>query len=322
MRKIAVLDTWVGDTNLGNRIVMAGVETGLRRLFPHDFHYHAPALEHIRASRGIVQSADLVFLAGTNLLSADMATTSEWRIGLRDARWLRRVVLLGVGWWQYQSRPVDARTRLLLRTVLDREAVHSTRDSYTARRLEALRHRATNTGCPTLWDLDDAHCATIPQAKADAVLLTFTEYHQDERSDAFLWEVLARNYRRIYFWPQQFGDLDYVRAIGGDPIVVDPSLEALDDALADADVDYVGTRLHAGIRALQHGRRSLIVGVDNRAIEMARDFHLPVLARDTLAAELESRIAGEWATAVRVDYEAIDRWAAQFGASWQSAPAA
>ncbi|MGC4050775.1 MAG: hypothetical protein QM757_15480 [Paludibaculum sp.] len=58
--------------------------------------------------------------------------------------------------------------------------------------------------------------------------------------------------------------------------------------MANHSITYVGTRLHGGILALNHKVPSLITGVDNRSIEMARDFHLPVVPRK--------------------DRKAIDRW--------------
>jgi len=39
---------------------------------------------------------------------------------------------------------------------------------------------------------------------------------------------------------------------------------------------------------MQHKRRTTIIAVDNRAVEMGRDFALPVLAREQIGIELES----------------------------------
>jgi hypothetical protein len=43
------------------------------------------------------------------------------------------------------------------------------------------------------------------------------------------------------------------------------------------DVDFVGARLHGGIRALQRGRRTLTIALDNRAREIAGDTGMPVV---------------------------------------------
>ena len=91
-----------------------------------------------------------------------------------------------------------------------------------------------------------------------------------------------------------------------------PQLASLDECLEREAVDYVGTRLHAGIRAMQKGRRSLIIGIDNRAIEMGTDFNLPVVRRDDVAKSLQGRIDGSWETHIRLDHQAIRTWRGQF----------
>ena len=52
--------------------------------------------------------------------------------------------------------------------------------------------------------------------------------------------------------------------------------------MANTEFDYVGTRLHAGILALNYRKRTLIIAVDNRAAEMKTDINLPVIARGDL----------------------------------------
>ena len=45
-------------------------------------------------------------------------------------------------------------------------------------------------------------------------------------------------------------------------------------------MEYCGTRLHGGIRALQHRRRAIILAIDNRAVELGSTTGLPVVAAD------------------------------------------
>ncbi|HJG62994.1 MAG TPA: hypothetical protein K8W21_08480, partial [Enorma massiliensis] len=94
--------------------------------------------------------------------------------------------------------------------------------------------------------------------------------------------------------------------------ILPPSLEALDRVLERDDVDYVGTRLHAGIRALNHGRRSLVVTVDNRARHISQDTGLPTLERTELGEKLTDWINGSYATEIVLPEEAIAAWKAQF----------
>ena len=53
---------------------------------------------------------------------------SNFRLPLR----LRDLILLAVGWWQYQDG-INDYTRLLLGRILHRTRLHSVRDAYTAR---------------------------------------------------------------------------------------------------------------------------------------------------------------------------------------------
>ena len=313
MKRIVILDTWVNDTNLGNKVIMEAVCKELREMFPHAFFYHVPALEYIQAGRKLIEDADLIFLAGTNVLSSDMDKTSDWRLRMSDVHWMKGVVLMGLGWWQYQTSPPNQYTRLILRRTLASNRFHSVRDSYTADRMKALGFNVLNTGCPTLWKLSDDHCATIPRDKANKALLTFTEYNQIPSDDRRLFEIIRRNYEVVYFWPQMYGDFRYAQKISrSDLVFIDPSIEALDDLLKQGEMDYIGTRLHAGIRALTHGRRAIIVAIDNRGAEMGRDFNLPTLLRGELEQELEDRINTNWATDVQLDDDAIANWKNQF----------
>ena len=119
-------------------------------------------------------------------------------------------------------------------------------------------------------------------------------------------------YRKIYFWPQGSGDIDYFAHLKCKAEVIAPSLKAFDSVLADEpSIDYIGTRLHAGIRALQHKRRAIIIGVDNRAAEMSKDINLPHLAREDID-KLEYIINDKWPTNLKINFDAIQIWRSQF----------
>jgi len=313
MKTVVVLDTGVSDPNLGNEIIMDAVNHELRSMFPHDFILHVPALEFIRAGRKLVQTADYVFLGGTNVLSSDMNKTSEWRVRQRDRLWLNNVILMGVGWWQYQDFSPNMYTRFLLKGILHSNAAHSVRDAYTEYKLSPINLHVLNTGCPTMWHLDPHHCSLIPAHRSDCALVTLTVYKQDEQSDRQFFEIVKRNYSKILFWPQQPGDYEYARRIiGSDAEILDPSLDALNAALSLDSVDYIGTRLHAGIRALQYKRRSIIISVDNRAAEMGSNFSLPVINRKEIDTHLEMCIESDWPTEVKLPETSIAAWKNQF----------
>jgi len=89
-----------------------------------------------------------------------------------------------------------------------------------------------------------------------------------------------------------------------------PTLQAF-DALLAGPVDYIGTRLHGGIRAFDRGAWGLIVAVDNRALEIGKDTGLPVHARGDRA-EIEASITARATRHIDLPQRDIDAWLAQF----------
>lgn len=311
---IALFDPSIASENLGDLVIREAVERELARLFPHEQVVGLPS--QVRADarvRRIAGEARHRIVGGSNLLSSRMLSYRQWQIGLRDARRLGPALLMGVGWWQYQQPP-DPYSRAVLRRVLARDGIHSVRDDYTREMLRSIGiDNVVNTGCPTMWGLDAAHCAGIPRAQAPAVVTTLTDYSRDPAADGSMLAALGRQYAQVHLWPQGTGDARYALEAGlAEGVTMLPaSLAAFDALLAAGPIDFVGTRLHAGIRALQQGRRALVVAIDNRGREIARETGLPVIERSAIAA-LEERIAGEWTTELTLPFEAIARWRGQF----------
>ena len=75
---------------------------------------------------------------------------------------------------------------------------------------------------------------------------------------------------------------------------------------------YVGTRLHAGIHALNQKVRTIILAVDNRATEMGKDFNLPVIQRTQVEEKLQIMIQSTWRTKISIPKENIQKWKMQF----------
>jgi polysaccharide pyruvyl transferase WcaK-like protein len=166
-----------------------------------------------------------------------------------------------------------------------------------------------------MWGLSEQLCDEIPGAKGEAVVVTLTDYMKDIEADQLLIKTVAAAYRTVYFWPQGAADLAYISALAdgsSNMVLLPPSLQAFDALLASqGSLDYVGTRLHAGIRALQHRRRTTIIAIDNRATEMGKDFGLPVIPRTETAA-LADVIGTSRETNIQLPWEAIRQWKSQF----------
>ena len=106
--------------------------------------------------------------------------------------------------------------------------------------------------------------------------------------------------------------MDYLQKIykGNQIILVDPSLEAYDEIL-EKRIDFIGTRLHAGIRAMQKKCRTVIISVDNRAEDMKKDINLCVVSRNELDT-LETLIYRKMPTQLNIKMENIQKWLSQF----------
>jgi polysaccharide pyruvyl transferase WcaK-like protein len=317
-KMISVLDTSICSSNLGDRIIMDAVNRVIKNLFSNSLLIYFPTHEFIsKNSYQHLKESDLTFVGGTNLLSSNMNSYRQWKVGPRDAfSFGNNAILMGVGWWQYQGKP-NYYTSWLYKKLLSNNYIHSVRDSYTENQLKNIGiTNVINTSCPTMWDLSEEHCDHVPLGKADRVVLTFTNYNQNTENDKALLKLLLKEYQEIYFWTQNSNDYSYMKSIAGDSVTyLRPSLEGLDSILSDHNynVDYVGTRLHAGIRALQKRRRTLILAIDNRATEISKDTGIPVLPRDDFDA-IHAWILSKSKTKIRLPVENIEIWKNQFKA--------
>ena len=318
INRIGVMDPTVGTSNQGDFIIKDAVSQHLGGLFPRAFFTNYPSQLH-RQLDTVLQQRDneqLLFVSGTNLLSSNMDFYYQWKIGPLDAQFLKnRYVLFGVGWWQYQPTP-NAYTRWLYQNVLSNQYIHAVRDSYSEQKLrEAGVDNVLNTSCPTLWNMTPDHCRAIPTRRATDVVTTLTFYHKHPQHDRQLLDQLLNNYRHVYVWIQGVRDMEYLNELNYVAnerlIAVAPSLSAFDAVLQQPDIEYIGTRLHAGVRALQHGNRTLILAVDNRALEISRDTNLNVIPREDVE-RVSDFIDGDYRTSIQLPQEAIDRWRNQF----------
>jgi polysaccharide pyruvyl transferase WcaK-like protein len=310
---ITLFDTSAATDNLGDEIIMNAIEKVVRQLFPDAYIYKVATHEYMsRVSRRILARSELSFVCGTNLLSSNMSFRGiQWKLNPWDVSVLDHAILCGVGWRDYDKKP-NAYTRWLLGRVLKHNQVHSVRDRYTKERLSNIGVDVVNTSCPTLWELTPEHCAVIPQKKTDSVLTTLNWYRPSQEIDADFLKALTRNYKKVYFWPQTSQDIGYFEGLGVSGIKrISPSMTTYNTFLENEDVDFIGHRLHGGIRALQKLKRSLITAVDNRATEISRDTGLPIIDRPDLAG-MEKWIWSEAPTTLALPTEAISQWKQQF----------
>lgn len=309
---INMFDTGIESDNLGDHFIMDAVWEAVRPLFPEADYVSTPTHRRASLSEMIAnRRAALSIVGGTNILKSHMLVRSNWRITPLDYLAWRNVVLLGVGWQQYGG-PADFATRLFFRSILSPTFLHSVRDLHTYEHLKEVIPNVVYTACPTMWMLDRQRCRQVPVRKARHAVFAVTYYRPSPEHDRNVFNLLQRHYETVYFWPQQAQDTQYLHDIGVTGFVpIPPEVREYDRLLESVDVDFIGARLHGGIRALQHRRRALIIPVDNRAAELSVSTDLPVASRTDLEA-IERWILGPRPLALNLPTAGIEEWKNQF----------
>lgn len=320
MQRIGVLDTSIATRNTGDLIIMEAARSVIETLLIDRQLIYFPTHEKLSAyGRKLQGQVALNIACGSNLLHSHMGLVRQWQVGVLDAFAFSPTVLMGVGWRSHKKRQTDVYTRWLLHRLMSANMIHSVRDSYAEQKVKELGfERVSNTGCHTTWVLTEAHCAEIPTHRGEEAIVVLTDYSPDKERDSHLMDLCLKMYKRVHFWCQGTEDLAYLQELGYRDRVqmVPPSLAAYRRILADTrlSLDYVGTRLHGGIYALRHKRRSVIVGVDHRANEMGRDLNLPVINRYAQPRDLEQMVGGDLKTEVKLPLAKIREWQDQFAA--------
>lgn len=317
MKKVILYSPGISSMNIGDSIIEDGVKDNLRFLLKKSFvvevSTHLPMsfyyMRHLK-------EADLKFVCGSNLLkSTFFGFKRQWDITLRLSKIIGPTILVGAGWWQYGNK-MNIYTKILLKSVLSKTYIHSVRDEYTKDMLQSIGiNNVINTSCATMWKLTKEHCKEIPMKKGLDVVFTLTDYYKDFDSDKKLIDTLVSNYKNVYFWPQGLGDIKYIEelnSLNNKIKILAPSLESFNEILTKGDIDYIGTRLHGGVRALQNKVRTMIIAVDNRAIEKKKDFNIPVILRSEINRIEEQFINIDFETKINIPEENIKRWKEQF----------
>lgn len=322
INKTLLLDTSVASLNIGDEIIVDSIRRNFPKLFDDNYIYSLPThtlhfslLQRLlyRKKMKTYSNADQKFLCGTNALYINMLRPLPgWNVDIFNLSLVKGTICFGVG-TGVNSASVNWYTRYLYSKVLSKKYIHSVRDESAKVFLENLGFKAYNTGCPTIWGLTPDLCTGIPNSKSKSVVFTLTCYQPDRTRDKAMIDILRENYNHLYFWPQTMEDLDYLKTLTDDqPTIISPNLLSYDKIL-DTDIDYVGNRLHGGIRALQHAKRTIIISIDYRAENMSKNYNLPIIKRESILAELADKINAKWETRVEgIDFNLIKQWKSQF----------
>lgn len=308
---VIIFDTSIDSDNLGDYIINdyckkildeAGI-TAIGKVATHR--------QQTNEELQLLKLNSLKIVTGTNILSSSLS--SQWvrpmKLSLQT-----NVLLMGVGWTDYNDK-VDFLTSVYYKKILTKKYKHSVRDRYTQKALNKIGiENVIYTGCPTMWGLTEEHCKKIPENKGRNVVCTITDYSEHRELDYVMLDILLENYEKVFFWPQGKNDLRYI--LDYENVnklhILDESLDAYDRLLkSNVSLDYVGTRLHAGIRALNNQRRTIVIAIDNRAIEISKDTGLQIVHRAEIKEKLSNFINSHFSTVITLPFDSINEWKEQ-----------
>lgn len=312
---MVLFDPACASQNIGDEIISSSAQRWINPLFEGDFIMRVSTHQKMSFRyRRYLNDSKAYFVLGSNLLKSGMLFGfRQWDVSLADSLQIHDAILVGCGWHAYEKR-VGLYSTLLFRSILSKELYQSVRDEYTKAQLESMGFsNVLNTACATMWGFTPDFCEAIPRQRATNVITTITDYNQDPVRDEQMLATLLNEYETVSIWLQGNGDRKYASSLPSFAKceLIPSTLKEFDVALDANDVDYVGTRLHGGIRALQHGRRALIIAIDNRAREKHHDFNIPTLERDDMD-DLNDWIEGERATDIRIPMREIEQFLSQF----------
>lgn len=311
---LAVFDPSIGSNNMGDAIIYRYGSKVFHSLFGENnilrVSTHVMPEESVQK---VLPRYKYRIVCGTNLITPHMEKYSIWKFP-RYLKGCTDVITLAVG-MEYYSSDISQSSKTTYTRLLSRTGLHSVRDRYTEQKFHEMGiHNVIYTSCVTLWEMTPDKCSDIPRTKASNVIATITDYSRDPENDKKLLEILLKHYENVYVWIQGKYDLEYLQTLIDIQRIktVERTLEAFETILNCGNIDYVGTRLHAGIFALNHGVRSIIIAIDNRAREMGADTNLPVIEREEIAEKLGDKIDSDFATALNIPWDNIHKWKQQF----------
>lgn len=319
---ILLLDPSIGSGNVGDQIIMECAWEELRNIIKGRFVYTLPtqvaSLHWYQVWKNSLTVQNYTnckykFVCGSNLLMKNMMTHfPQWNVNLWNYKPLAGCILLGVG--ASAGEKTNYYTKCLYSKLLNREYFHSVRDQRSKEFMDELGLKALNTGCVTMWKLTPEFCKTIPSNKSSRVIFTLTAASAPLDSDQKMIDILKRNYKEVFYWIQGSRDKDYFDKFKNtDGIkIVPPYKQEYDKILSEGDIEYVGTRLHAGVYAMRHSKRAIIIVIDERAREINKGNNLVCMERAEVETQLEPLINSEFSTEIKMPFAEIEKWRSQF----------
>lgn len=293
-KHIVLLDPSLGNNNgaisnnLGDLIIYESIKEVLKEIFPEATIVRVSTHVEIGSTeKKILKSADITFVGGSNLLCSNIRHFNRFTPKKNKGFYLfpgfKNTVLIGAGWNNY-DQPPDWATKIYYRKILNKEYYQSLRDNYSVNQLNHIGlNKNLNTCCPTAWNLNTDFVNKF-NPKLNTILYTVNGFHNIRKIDENIIEIIFRSEPKdIFFFPQTTLDIEYFSTLEIYKKnkkrfkIMGLRIEELLHLLKSIKLNYIGARLHSGIRCLKENNPTLILGFDNRAFEINKDTKLNVV---------------------------------------------
>ena len=309
-----LLDTSIDSDNCGDQIIMQNCEKQLNGIIECTKVKRIPTHRYLTENeKRDLLNASYKILCGTNIISGKMRNYGLWKL-TEDISVYKNTILMGVG-FDSECEEYDLYTKRFLKTILAPDVLHSVRDRFSERILKKMGIKnVIYTGCPTMWKLTPEICKKIPRKKGKNVVCTLTDYNREEKFDQYMLNLLSESYENVWIWPQGKEDEEYISQLklNKNTEIIKSGLNNFNNILQKPELDYVGTRLHAGIYALNYLHRTIVISIDGRARNIGIDTGLPVVERGEIKKILKKKIYSEFQTDIKLPTENIEKWKRNF----------
>lgn len=309
--------------NIGDLIIYDFIKDILAKIFPnHRIKRISTHVPFSKKEKTIINHSSYTFVGGTNILTSDIRNfprlTPIKKKGFYFFPGIKDVILLGTGWSSYEDK-IDWATKLYYNNILKKNKIHAVRDVYSQKQLENAGFKnILHTSCPSTWSLDTSFINKFNKDYKE-ILFTLNSYYPNAKEDNLLLEaILTASAEKNYFFPQTKEDSEYLVTLPAFKnniskiTFLNHSIKEFLNITSSSEINYIGNRLHGGIRCLAFNKPTLIISVDNRATEMGKSINLNVVERNNIT-QVKKWLSNEFIpTQLKLPKDNINRWIAQF----------
>lgn len=312
-----IVNTGLASDNLGDKIIVELLKDNFSELFTHNQGYFEVGSHdgNEKVSKDFINRSQFCFVTGGNTIPIKKMYPFKNILNIKSSynKFLKnKIVFIGAGTENYEKNALfNFTAKIYLNYVINHKIPSSTRDIYSKNYLKKLGIKNVYfTGCPTTWGLKDK----IKNKKLRACLFTITSHRRNNIKDGLLFKYCYEHFDKVYCWPQQTGDIDYILKLfkmypNNKSELLGYSLECLKNTINKNEISHsVGTRLHGNLYCLSKGIVPIIISIDNRAAELCTNINLPHINRLNLNIESISKTLAKKEFCVNIPHKEINEF--------------